>query len=154
MTNPRLANSRIAIIVGSNRRASINRALAIALTKLAPQFDFTIAGIDDLPIYGQDIEAPLPPAVARFKDEIAAADGLIVVTPEHNRSIPAVLKNAIDWAPALMGKTPGLTNRFSSPAPPPARSQQRSASIISDTCSACWARSCLAAKPTSRSSPT
>ena len=104
MTNPRLANSRIAIIVGSNRRASINRALAIALTKLAPQFDFTFVGIDDLPIYGQDIEAPLPPAVARFKDEIAAADGLIVVTPEHNRSIPAVLKNAIDWGARPYGQ--------------------------------------------------
>ncbi len=93
MTNP-----RIAVIVGSNRRDSINRKLAVALSKLAPRFDIDFLRIDDLPMFNQDIEDPMPAAVARLKNEIARADGLILVTPEHNRSIPAVLKNAVDWA--------------------------------------------------------
>lgn len=92
MTNP-----RIALIVGSNRKESINRKLAEALSKLAPQFDIEFAHIDDLPMFNLDILSPLPPAVARFKSNIDRADGVIFVTPEHNRSIPAVLKNAIDW---------------------------------------------------------
>jgi chromate reductase len=100
-----MPNPRIAVIVGSNRRDSINRKLAVALTKLAPQLDFNIARIDDLPLYNQDHESPLPPAVARFKSEVAAADGLIVVTPEHNRSIPTVLKNAIDWGARPYGQS-------------------------------------------------
>jgi chromate reductase len=58
---------------------------------------YTFVRIDDLPLYNQDLEVPLPPSVARFKAEIARADGVLFVTPEHNRSLPAVLKNAIDW---------------------------------------------------------
>jgi chromate reductase len=89
---------RIAVIVGSNRRDSINRKLARALARLgAGRFDAHFAGIDDLPMYNQDSEAPLPAEVARFKQDIARADGVLFVTPEHDRSIPAVLKNAIDW---------------------------------------------------------
>jgi chromate reductase, NAD(P)H dehydrogenase (quinone) len=96
---------RIAVIVGSNRRDSINRKLAHALAKLGSgKFDATFVRIDDLPLYNQDIESPLPPAVARFKNEIAAADGVLVVTPEHNRSIPTVLKNAIDWGARPYGQ--------------------------------------------------
>ncbi len=93
-----MENPRIAIIVGSNRRDSINRKLAVALGKLMPNFDIDFLRIDDLPMYGQDGESPIPAPVARLKNEIARADGVIVVTPEHNRSIPALLKNAIDWA--------------------------------------------------------
>lgn len=89
---------KVAVIVGSNRRESVNRALAQALAKLGEdKFALTFVQIDDLPLYNQDLEAELPKSVARFKFEIAAADGLLFVTPEHNRSIPAVLKNAIDW---------------------------------------------------------
>ena len=93
-----MALPQIAVIVGSNRRESINRKLAQALVKLgAGKFDAKFVRIDDLPLYNQDHEGNLPPEVARFKDEIAKADGVLFVTPEHNRSIPTVLKNAIDW---------------------------------------------------------
>jgi chromate reductase, NAD(P)H dehydrogenase (quinone) len=96
---------QIAVIVGSNRQDSINRKLAQALIKLsAGKFDAKIARIDDLPLYNQDHEANLSPAVVRFKDEIARADGVIIVTPEHNRSVPTVLKNAIDWGARPYGK--------------------------------------------------
>ena len=97
---------RVAVIVGSNRRESINRKLAHALVKLgADQFDAKFARIDDLAMYNQDIEGNLPPEVVRFKDEIARADGVIIVTPEHNRSIPTVLKNAVDWGARPYGKS-------------------------------------------------
>src|SRR5262249_40973927 len=57
---------------------------------------FHFVAIEDLPLYNQDLEGGLPPSVVRFKSEIAAADAVLFVTPEHNRSLPAVLKNAID----------------------------------------------------------
>ena len=92
------ATPQIAVIVGSNRKDSINRKLAQALIKLgAGKFDAKIVRIDDLPIYNQDHEGNLSPEVVRFKDEIKRADGVLIVTPEHNRSMPTVLKNAIDW---------------------------------------------------------
>jgi chromate reductase len=95
---------QIAVIVGSNRRESINRKLAQALIKLgAAKFDAKIARIDDLPIYNQDHEGTLSPEVTRFKDEIKAADGVLIVTPEHNRSMPTALKNAIDWGARPFG---------------------------------------------------
>jgi chromate reductase, NAD(P)H dehydrogenase (quinone) len=97
---------RIAVIVGSNSRESINRKLAVALVRLgAGKFEATFARIDDLPMYNQDNEGALPPEVVRFKDEIARADGVLIVTPEHHRSIPAVLKNAIDWGARPWGKS-------------------------------------------------
>jgi chromate reductase, NAD(P)H dehydrogenase (quinone) len=97
MTNP-ARKPTVAVIVGSNRRESINRKLAQALVKLGSgKFDAKFVRIDDLPIYNQDNEGNLPPEVARFKDEVAKADGVLIITPEHNRSIPTVLKNAIDW---------------------------------------------------------
>jgi len=89
---------QIAVIVGSNRKASLNGKLAHALVRLGvDKFDALFARIDDLPLYNQDNETPLPAPVTRFKNEIAAVDGVLIVTPEHNRSVPAVLKNAIDW---------------------------------------------------------
>lgn len=105
MTNP-ASIPRVAVIVGSNRRDSINRRLARALVNLgAGTFDAAFVRIDDLPLYNQDIEATLPAEVVRFKDEIARADGVLIVTPEHNRSIPTALKNAIDWGARPYGKS-------------------------------------------------
>jgi chromate reductase, NAD(P)H dehydrogenase (quinone) len=96
---------RIAVIVGSNRRDSINRKLAQALVRLgAGKFDASFARIDDLPMYNQDNEGNPPSEVVRFKNELARADGVLIVTPEHDRSIPAVLKNAIDWGARPWGK--------------------------------------------------
>jgi chromate reductase, NAD(P)H dehydrogenase (quinone) len=96
---------RIAVIVGSNRRDSINRKLAQAMMRLgAGKFDAHIVRIDDLPIYNQDHEGSLAPEILRFKDELASAYGVLIVTPEHNRSIPTVLKNAIDWGARPWGK--------------------------------------------------
>src|ERR1700755_1687534 len=100
-----MATFKIALIVGSNRRESINLKYAKALAKLgSDKLDFKFVQIDDLPIYNQDHEGNLPASVARFKAEIAEADGVLIVTPEHNRSIPAVLKNAIDWGSRPYGK--------------------------------------------------
>src|SRR5271163_1098936 len=100
MTTP-----HIAVIVGSNRRESINRKLAQALVKLgAGKFEAKFVRIDDLPMYNQDNEGNLPAEVVRFKDEISRTDGVLFVTPEHDRSIPAVLKNAIDWGARPWGK--------------------------------------------------
>ena len=100
-----MAKFKVAVIVGSNRRDSINKKLAQALAKLgAAKANFSFAQIDDLPIYNQDHEADLPKPVARFKAELAAADAVLFVTPEHSRSIPAVLKNAIDWGARPWGK--------------------------------------------------
>lgn len=97
---------QIAVVVGSNRRESINRKFAQALIKLgAGKFDPKIVRIDDLPLFNQDHEGNLPPEAARFKDEIAKADGVLIVTAEHNRSVPTVLKNAIDWGARPFGKS-------------------------------------------------
>lgn len=101
-----MAPFKLAIIVGSNRKASINRKLARALAKLGTtSFTPHFVEIDDLPMYNQDLEAAgWPDTATRLKAEIAEAHALLVVTPEHNRSIPAVLKNAIDWAARPSGK--------------------------------------------------
>jgi chromate reductase, NAD(P)H dehydrogenase (quinone) len=100
-----VASIKIAVIVGSNRRDSLNRQLAEALARLGEdQFAFSFVRIDDLPLYNQDLEAELPQSVVRLKAEIASADGLLFVTPEHNRSLPAVLKNAIDWGARPYGR--------------------------------------------------
>jgi len=89
---------RTGIIVGSNRRESINRRLALALEKLAAdRLDFTWIHIDDLPMYNQDLEGHRPPVVDRFTAEVASMVAILFVSPEHNRSVTAVLKNAIDW---------------------------------------------------------
>ena len=101
-----MAKHKLGIIVGSNRRESINRKLAAALAKLgADRFEAQFIAIDELPMYNQDLENPLPGPVARFKTELASSDALLFVTPEHSRSIPAVLKNAIDWGARPYGKT-------------------------------------------------
>jgi chromate reductase, NAD(P)H dehydrogenase (quinone) len=100
-----MAKLRVAIVVGSNRRDSINRRLARALAKLgADKFDASFVRIDDLPMFNQDLEGNPPAEVVRYKNELAQADGILIVTPEHDRSIPAVLKNAVDWGARPYGK--------------------------------------------------
>ncbi len=94
-----MAQTRIAVLVGSLRRESFNRKFADALAKLAPQgVELVQLRLDDLPPYSQDDEGAPPEAVKRLKSEIQAAQGVIFVTPEYNRSIPGFLKNAIDHA--------------------------------------------------------
>jgi len=95
--------TRIAVIVGSTRDGSFNRALgALAAARLAAHgADVTVVDLAalDLPIYTAALEADAFPADAlKLKDLLAAQDGLLVVSPEYNGSIPALLKNAIDWA--------------------------------------------------------
>jgi chromate reductase len=87
----------IAVLVGSIRRESYNRRLAHAVVALAPpDFAFDEIQIDDLPLYNQDDDDHQAPSVLRVKAEIRKSHGLLFVTPEYNRSIPGVLKNAID----------------------------------------------------------
>ncbi len=101
-----MAKLKLGIIVGSNRRESINRKLAAALAHLGTDaFEATFIQIDDLPMYNQDNEQRVPAPVARFKAAVEASDALLFVTPEHNRSIPAVLKNSIDWGGRPYGKS-------------------------------------------------
>ena len=101
-----MANPSLGIIVGSNRRESINRKLAEAIARLAArQFEVRFIRIDDLPMYSQDLEADAPPVVERLKKEIRNVDALLFVTPEHNRDVSALLKNAIDWASRPYGQS-------------------------------------------------
>src|ERR1700744_766791 len=94
-----MSHTRIAVLVGSLRKDSFNRHLARAVERLAPQdFSFDHIRIDDLPLYNQDFDSAYPAECKRIKDEVAAADALLFVTAEYNRSIPGVLKNAIDIA--------------------------------------------------------
>ena len=100
-----MAEVRIALVVGSLRRESFNRQLANAVVKLAPpDFSFHPLRIDDLPLYNQDDDGNPADAVKRLKGEIAAAQGLLFVTPEYNRSMPGVLKNALDHASRPYGQ--------------------------------------------------
>lgn len=96
---------QIALIVGSLRRESFNRKLASAVVKLAPpEFSFKSLSIGDLPLYNQDEDSNQAPSVQKFKSDIKAAQGVIFVTAEYNRSIPGVLKNAIDNASRPYGQ--------------------------------------------------
>ncbi|OZI24001.1 NADPH-dependent FMN reductase [Bordetella genomosp. 9] len=88
---------RIAVLVGSLRKASFNLQLAHALAKLLPaHFKPTYANLD-LPLYNQDLDLSMPAGAVALKDLVRQSQGVLFVTPEHNRSIPAALKNAIDW---------------------------------------------------------
>src|SRR4029079_7398082 len=96
----------IALVVGSLRKGSFNRQLGHAVAKLAPrEFSFHEVRVDDLPLYNQDDDAAPAEAVKRLKKEILAGDGLVFVTPEYNRSIPGVLKNASDHASRSYGQS-------------------------------------------------
>ncbi len=97
---------KIAVIVGSLRRDSFNRKLADAIVKLAPEeFSFSQVSIADLPLYNQDDDANQADSVKRLKMDITHANGLMFVTPEYNRSMPGVLKNAIDHASRPYGQS-------------------------------------------------
>ncbi|MAS15036.1 MAG: NADPH-dependent FMN reductase [Nitratireductor sp.] len=112
---------KILVLVGSNRKESINHKFAQALEKLADgRLAFEYFDLTTLPMYNDDDVGAYPAAAQQLKDSVAAADGVLLVTPEHNRSIPAVLKNAIDWgsrpwgqnswtgkATAIVGSSPG-----------------------------------------------
>jgi chromate reductase len=100
-----MSQHRIAVVVGSLRAESYNRRLAAGLVRMGPSdFEFDTVRIDDLPLYNQDDDATPAPSVRRLKAEIAAARGLLFVTPEYNRSIPGVMKNAIDHASRPYGQ--------------------------------------------------
>lgn len=103
-----MATYNIGYIVGSLSSKSINRILAKALIKLAPDcLEFTEIPIGDLPLYNRDLDDNYPEAATKFKKQIEASDGLLIVSPEYNRSIPGALKNALDW-----GSRPWGTNSF------------------------------------------
>jgi chromate reductase len=107
---------------GSLRQQSYNRALLRACRELLPQdASLEIFELDGIPLFNQDNETSLPPAVAEFKQKISKADALLIITPEYNFSVPGVLKNAIDWASrpsgdnsfggkvaAIMSASPGM----------------------------------------------
>jgi len=120
-------NYRVAVLVGSLRKESINLKAAKALANLAPaNLEMTIVPIGDLPLYDEDAEAAGPPAAwTRFREQIKGSDAVLFVTPEYNRSVPGALKNAIDvgsrpygssaWAgkpTAIMSVSPGAIGGF------------------------------------------
>ena len=103
-----MATYKIGYFVGSLASGSINRTLAKALIRLAPDdLEFTEIPIKDLPLYSYDYDADFPPEGRALKDAIEGSDGILFVSPEYNRSIPGALKNAIDW-----GSRPWGTNSF------------------------------------------
>lgn len=112
---------KVAVIVGSLSKGSINKTFAEAIGRLARgRLDFHFVEIADLPLYDYELEAELPASVRRFKEEVASADAVLFVTPEYLRAIPAALKNALEWGArpygqnsfagkpgAIVGTTPG-----------------------------------------------
>jgi len=96
----------IAVIVGSLRKESFNRHLANAIVKLAPEnVNFKFIEIGNLPLYNQDDDDHQADSVKKMKAEIGECDGVLFVTPEYNRSIPGVLKNALDHGSRPYGKS-------------------------------------------------
>ncbi|WP_425953442.1 NADPH-dependent FMN reductase [Xylanimonas sp. McL0601] len=96
---------KIGYLIGSLATGSINRTLSEALIALAPDdLEFTEIPIGDLPLYSSDYDADYPPEGRALKDAIKASDGLLIVSPEYNRSIPGALKNAIDWGSRPWGQ--------------------------------------------------
>ncbi|KTD37401.1 NADPH-dependent FMN reductase domain protein [Legionella moravica] len=112
----------VKVIIGSLRNESFNKKLVLALDKLNhPKLQFKILDLHQIPLYNQDIELNPPQSVIDLKNEVAHADGILIATPEYNRSIPGVLKNIIDWGSrpyganswankpvAIIGTSPGV----------------------------------------------
>jgi len=105
---------KIAVIVGSLRKASYSRKAAHAFAAVAPaDLDLHIVEIGDLPLYNEDLETDNPPAAwTRFREELKQADGFLFITPEYNRSVPGAIKNAIDvgsrpYGQSVWGGKPG-----------------------------------------------
>jgi chromate reductase len=97
---------KVAVLVGSLRKASLNRMMARAAVQVAPaSLELGIVEIGDLPLYNEDLEAAVPAAWTRFRDAVRPADALLFVTPEYNRSVPGLLKNAIDVGSRPYGKS-------------------------------------------------
>src|SRR5471032_2315647 len=140
----------IAVLVGSLRKESINRKVALALAELAPAtLKLNIVEIGDLPLYNEDLEVASPPAAySSFRQHVRSSDAVLFVTPEYNRSVPAPLKNAIDvgsrpygqstWSGkpgAVVSVSPGVIggfgptitcgNRWCSSTCPPCSSRKR-----------------------------
>jgi len=115
---------RITVLVGSLRRDSLNQRLAHSIIELMsatePNITADLADLN-LPLFNQDLEADLPAAVSGLKAQIAAADGVLIVTPEYNRALPGVLKNALDWAsrPASDGLWRGKPVAIAGASPSP-----------------------------------
>jgi chromate reductase len=102
MTSPR----DVAVFVGSLRKESFNRKMAKAIAAIAPAtLKLEIVEIGQLPLFNQDFEASPAPEVIAFKERVARADAVLFVTPEYNRGVPGVLKNAIDVASRPYGKS-------------------------------------------------
>jgi chromate reductase len=127
---------KIAVFVGSLRKESYNRRLARAVEKLAPAgLRFEHIRIDNLPLYTQEFDSDYPPIARKLKQDIEGCDALLFVTPEYNRSVPGVLKNAIDIASrpygtsAFAGK-PGAVIGASVGAPGGAMAQQHLRNIL------------------------
>lgn len=101
------ATYNVAVLVGSLRKDSINRKLAQALIALAPpSLRLEIIEIGELPLYNEDIDGDTPPpAYSQFRQQMHAADALLFITPEYNRSVPAPMKNAIDVGSRPYGKS-------------------------------------------------
>jgi chromate reductase len=96
----------VAVLVGSLRKESLNRKMANALIAMAPSgLKLEIVEIGRLPLYNQDYEVAPPPEVLAFKQRIQSADAVLFVTPEYNRTVPGLLKNAIDVASRPSGKS-------------------------------------------------
>ena len=101
-----MSQKTVAVVVGSIRKESFNRQFAEALVKQFPtELKAQFIRIDDLPLYNQDDDGNPAPQVTRLRGEIKAADAVLFVTAEYNRSIPGVLKNAIDHASRPWGKS-------------------------------------------------
>ncbi len=102
MSTPRT----VVVLVGSLRQASLNRKMARALAKLAPEsLQLDPVEFRDLPLYDEDLEARPPPAWTEFRDRVRGADAVLFVTPEYNRSVPGGLKNALDVGSRPYGRS-------------------------------------------------
>ena len=107
-----MSERTIGYIVGSISSTSLNRRLAKALERLAPEGTTLVEiPIKDLPFYSVDHDADYPQVARDFKQAIEDVDGVIIVTPEYSRSIPGVLKNALDWAPARGARARSTASR-------------------------------------------
>ncbi len=97
---------RVAVLIGSLRKGSLNRKVALALAGMAPAaLKLDIVEIGGLPLYNQDLDDAPPAAWTAFRKDVAGADAVLFVTPEYNRSVPAALKNAIDVGSRPYGKS-------------------------------------------------
>ena len=131
-----MSTLKIAVVVGSLRQDSYNQQLARALVRLLPaDVQAQFIRIDDLPLYNQDDDSQQPASVLRLRDEIKAADGVLFFTPEYNRSMPGVLKNAIDhgsrpWGQSVWGGKPAAVLGVSPGAAGTSMAQQQLRNVL------------------------